>query len=325
MPNKYPNKKGWKIPKQRHKISNWSEYNEALRQRGNIEIWLSDDAIENWYEPKKENTGKGADQKYTDYAILACHEIRQVYKLPLRQSEGFINSIFKLMKLSIKCPSFSCLSKRLKQLDIKCPHYKKTDKPREDVAAIALDSTGLKRFGRDEWHQEKHKVSAKRSWRKLHIAVDDQHIIHGAELTDRFVADDQVVESLAKQVTIEVAQITADGAYDKNPVYDTLSQSFPEATIIIPPASDAVYKKEAHPQRNRNLQEIKTFGRMNWQKARDYGKRNNSELSIQRYKKILGNKLHAREIKRQKQEAMIGCGILNKMTGLGMPDSYRID
>ena len=62
---------------------------------------------------------------------------------------------------------------------------------------------------------------------------------------------------------------------------------------------------------------------MNWQRVRDYGKRNYSELSIQRYKKILGTKLHGREISRQKNETMIGCGVLNKMTGFGMPTSYR--
>ena len=62
---------------------------------------------------------------------------------------------------------------------------------------------------------------------------------------------------------------------------------------------------------------------MNWQRVRKYGRRNYSELSIQRYKKILGDALHTREMSRQKNEAMIGCGVLNKMTKLGMPTSYR--
>lgn len=71
---------------------------------------------------------------------------------------------------------------------------------------------------------------------------------------------------------------------------------------------------------------IAGFGRMNWQRARDCGKRNYSELCIQRYKRILGNTLHdARELSRQKTEAMIGCGILNKMTGIGMPISFKIN
>ena len=189
--------------------------------------------------------------------------------------------------------------------------------------AIAIDSTGLKRFGRDEWHQEKYQLSAKRSWRKLHLAVDDKHMIHAGLLTDRFVSDDSAVSELAGQIESEVSHITADGAYDKNPVYDTLSTYFEQAEIVIPPDSDAGYHKNSHPQRNRNLQEIKTFGRMAWQRVRGYGKRNNDELAIQRYKKIIGNRLHARKLPRQKNEAMLGCSILNKMTSLGMPASYR--
>lgn len=62
---------------------------------------------------------------------------------------------------------------------------------------------------------------------------------------------------------------------------------------------------------------------MQWQKNRNYGQRNYSELAVQRYQKILGDQMHARELSRQKNEAMLGCGIINKMTSLGMPQSYR--
>jgi hypothetical protein len=227
------------------------------------------------------------------------------------------------MNLKIACPDYSCLSKRLSLLNIKSPRYKKNSAPDNNISAIAIDSSGLKQFGHDEWHQEKHKIAAKRSWRKLHIAVDNQHIIHASELTDRFVSDDQAVNDLLNQIDDNVNQITGDGAYDKNHVYHILTQKFPNAEIIIPPDSDSIYSVNNHAQRNRNLQEIKTFGRMNWQRVRKYGNRNYSELCIQRYKRILGNKLHARKITRQKSEAMIGCSILNKMTNTGMPDSYK--
>jgi hypothetical protein len=323
MPNKYPEKKGWKLQKQRYKVTNWAEYNQALRNRGDIEFWINDTAIEQWYEKERVYDGTGTPKKFSDFSIITCHEIRQVYKLPLRQLEGFINSIFNLMELPIKCPDYSCLSKRLSILGVFSPHYKKSDKADKSVAAIAIDSTGLKCFGYDEWHQEKHNIITKRIWRKLHIAVDIDHIIHGCELTDRFVSDDSIVCDLLRQIDVEVIQFTADGAYDKNPTYKELADQFPEAEIIIPPYIGAVYSNQSHPQRNRNLQEIKTFGRMNWQRARGYGNRNYSELCIQRYKRILGNKMHAREFSRQKNEAMIGCGVLNKMTSLGMPVSYR--
>jgi hypothetical protein len=93
--------------------------------------------------------------------------------------------------------------------------------------------------------------------------------------------------------------------------------------VVIPPRSNAVLSDNSAAMRNRNIQEINDHGRMQWQKQREYGRRNYSELGVQRYQKILGDSLHAREITRQKQEAMIGCGVINKMTSLGMPESYR--
>ena len=96
MPNKYPEKKGWELPKQKYKVSNWHEYNNALRERGNIEIWITDDVIKSWYESERVYDGTGTPKKFTDLAIIVCHEIRQVYRLPLRQCQGFINSIFKI-------------------------------------------------------------------------------------------------------------------------------------------------------------------------------------------------------------------------------------
>jgi len=93
--------------------------------------------------------------------------------------------------------------------------------------------------------------------------------------------------------------------------------------VVIPPRSNAVLNKNAAAMRNRNIQEIKGNGRMQWQKKRQYGRRNLSELGVQRYHRILGYSMHARAIERQRQEAMIGCGMINKMTSLGMPVSYK--
>ena len=280
--------------------------------------------INNWTYQERIYDGTGSTKDYTDAAIIACHEIRQVYKLPLRQTEGFINSLFKLMKLEIICPNYTTLSKRLKELKIKSPHYTKNSKMDGNIAAIALDSTGLKRFGRDEWHIEKHKVSARRSWRKAHFGIDENHYIQAAILTDRFTHDDEVVDDLLAQIDKKVDQFTGDGAYDESPVYDQMMAHSPGADVVIPPAKNAVINSEANAMRNRNILEIDEQGRMAWQKERKYGQRNYSELGVQRYKRILGRAMHARKMSNQKQEFMIGCGVLNKMTSLGMPDSFQI-
>lgn len=323
MPYKYPKDKGWKVPKQKYKLKNWSRYSNALKDRGRIDLWIDQEAIHNWYEEDRENIGFGAPRQYTDFSITICHEIRQVYRLRLRQSEGFINSIFKMMGLNIKCPDYSVLCKRLSKLNIPCPRYTEKNTADNDVAAMAIDSTGLKRFGRDEWHQEKHKVSAKRSWRKLHVCVDDKHYIHGSALTDRFASDEGTVGDLIEQVTTGAKHVSLDGAYDSNDVYVALKNKFPNAQIVIPPDKSAIIHDKNHDVRNQHLKEIQEHGRMKWQKENQYGRRNISELSIQRRKRILGNQLHAREFTRQKVEAMLGSGILNKMTSFGMPQSYR--
>ena len=323
MPNKYPNKKGWKVPKQKHKLTNWSDYNAALRRRGDITIWLSEEVIVKWYEEEQIYDGTGTPQRYTDFAIITCHEIRQVYRLPLRQCQGFIDSLFRILDIPLSCPDFSVLSKRLKKLNIKTPHYKKTDKPENGVHAIAIDSTGLKRFGRGEWHQEKYELSSKASWRKFHAAVNQIHYIEGCILTDRFSHDDQHVEELLEQIIDPMDHFSADGTYDETPVYNAIIEHSPQANVVISPRENAIISAKAAPLRNRNVREIKANGGMAWQKNREYGRRNLSELAMQRYQKILGEAMHARDFDRQKQEAMIGCGVLNKMTSLGMPISYR--
>jgi len=323
MPNKYPRKKGWKVPKQKYKLSNWSDYNEALRCRGDITVWLSEDAITQWYARDRVYDGTETPVLYTDFAIITCHEIRQVYHLPLRQTQGFINSLFKLLDVPLLCPDYTVLSKRLRTLGIKIPRYKKTDKAEDAIHTIAIDSTGLKRFGRGEWHNEKYKLSNKASWRTFHAAINQDHYFEACTVTNRFCHDDSQVKPLLEQIKEPIQQFTGDGAYDESPVYEAVLKHSPQADVVIPPRSNAVVNGKAAVFRNRNIREIKKHGRMKWQKERQYGRRNYSELGFYRYQNILGSALHARDIKRQEQEVMLGCGVLNKITSLGMPASYR--
>jgi hypothetical protein len=127
-----------------------------------------------------------------------------------------------------------------------------------------------------------------------------------------------------KKVDNQIELFTADGAYDENAVYKEILEHSPAADIVIAPDKNAVCTDGSHEQRNRNILEIILLGRMAWQRLRQYGKRNYSELAIQRYKRILGNTLQAREFDRQKQESIIGCGVLNRVARLGMPKSYRV-
>ena len=113
MPFKYHQSHRQYIKKQSTFQRDWSHYNESLKNRGDVTIWLSEDVINQWYEQGRIYDGTGTPNLYTDMSILTVHEIRQVFKLPLRQCEGFINSLFKLMNIDLQCPSYSVMSKRL--------------------------------------------------------------------------------------------------------------------------------------------------------------------------------------------------------------------
>jgi hypothetical protein len=205
------------------------------------------------------------------------------------------------------------LSKRLKKLKLNRPFYRNSHCDAKNIKFIAIDSSGLKCYGYEEWHSEKYQIQEKKAYKKLHLVVDNHHIIKSSELTDSHIQDQSVVKNLINPIKEKVRHVTADSAYDNNPTYQTITKKFPYADIVIPPQKGAIEHQENEFYRNRNILEKKYHGHIGWQKHRDYGKRNYSELAIQRYKRILGNKLHARDFDRQKQEALIGCSILNKM------------
>ena len=236
MPFKYFQSRRSAAHRAPEKKRNWSDYNKRMKMRGDIAIWLSPDVVQQWHVEDRNYDGNGAPNLYSDMAILTVHEIRQVFKLPLRQCEGFVNALFSLMQLDLRCPSFSTLSKRLRTLKLTRPFYRLAHADAQDIKAIAIDSTGLKCYGQDEWALEKHgETRQKREWRKLHITVDHHHIIQTSELTDRKIHDMEVVDDLIMPMVNNVKQVTADTAYDANKMYLSLQKKFPNVDIAIPP------------------------------------------------------------------------------------------
>ena len=141
----------------------------------------------------------------------------------MRQLEGLINSVFKLSGLSIKCPDYSTLSRRCGTLDLKMAKEKRVNKENNsEEKIITLDSSGLKQHGKDEWHQEKHKVNPKRTWRKVHVAVDENHMIRATLLTDKSTHDAEVAPELLEQIDEPADRYIGDGAYDTKGVYDAI-------------------------------------------------------------------------------------------------------
>ena len=85
--------------KKKYRVRNWPEYDKALKNRSDVTVWLSEDAINAWTPPK--NGRRGAQRSYSDLAIITALTLRLVFHLPLRQTEGFIGSLLKLMDLDL--------------------------------------------------------------------------------------------------------------------------------------------------------------------------------------------------------------------------------
>ncbi len=230
-----------------------------------------------------------------------------------------MTSLARVMNAPIVIPDFSTISKR--SIDLPKHILSKAMKP---GSIVIVDSTGLKVYGKDEWHQEKHDVAARRTWRKLHLAVDEKHQIVACELTTPEIGDPTAVPDLVGQIETPFETFMGDGAYDGEPVSHAVLNKQPNAQVIIPPHKTAVVSAAGDTQRDHHIQIIAQQGRIAWQRITGYNMRNYVELAMQRYKRIFGNTTKARALPQQKTEAWISALALNTMTNLGMPVSVKI-
>jgi transposase len=321
MPYKVNEKRRHRIPKARYRVQNWRDYDAALCRRGDLTVWVTPAAMAAWTPPRSGRRGR--PQQYSAIAIETGMMLRLAFGRPWRQTEGMLASILRLLGLDLPVPDHTTFSRRSADLTIA-----KAVRTATGPVNVVIDSTGLKVFGAGEWQREKHGGKGHRTWRKLHLAVDlDTGEIVASELTTAEDGDASQVGPLLDQISGPIASVTADGAYDGEPVYRTIAERDPAAAVIIPPRSTAVpsnTSETAPTQRDRHLQMIQGRGRLGWQKAVNYGRRSLGEVAMMRYKALIGRRLHARTLPTQKAEAAAGCKVINVMTRLGMPVSQRI-
>lgn len=299
MPHKFNSDRRHKFERARYRVTNWTVYNEGLRRRGDLTVWLSEAALESWSAPRR--TTKGGQPGYSDLAIELCLTLRTVFRLALRQTQGLMRSIAKLMGLDVQVPDFSTLSRRAPGLTLS------TTSANTGPGAIHLvvDSTGLKVFGEGKWLRDKHKIKGKRrTWRKLHLGLDPASGEIGcATLTPHDTGDTSALNDLLAQVNAPVSRFLADGAYDGAPTQAALQQRFgPDVEIVIPPPKNAVPSLDAaHTPtvRDRHLTEIRRIGRIAWQRSTGYNQRSRIETQIGRWKGVIGAKLQARRFDNQ--------------------------
>jgi hypothetical protein len=302
VPFKHHSKGRRHIPRQRHRVTNWRDYDTALRNQGSLTIWFTEEALVGWRAQSRKTPG--GQPHYSNLAIETALTLRAVFRLALRQSEGLIGSIIKLLEIDLPVPDHSTLSRRACGLPVQ-------NLPRSGTGKLHLivDSTGLKLRGAGEWLFEKRGTSKRRSWRKLHVRIDAHNgQIVAFNLTDKEIDDASHVEPLLEQLDDAPASLMGDGAYDRAHVFNAVRVRTPDVRFIVPPCKGAVLgptATTAPTQRDSHIRSINKHGRMNWQKTSGYNRRSKIEAAIGCYKRVIGDALGSREDARRLCEVKI--------------------
>ena len=304
--------------KTKYRVGNWAEYDKALVQRGDITLWISEDAIESW---KPAPTGlRGAQRKFSDHAIETALALRLIFKLPLRQAEGFLRSVLSLMSADLEAPDHTTLSRRSQNLNVDLQRV-----AGNEPIHLVVDSTGLSIVGEGEWAAAKYGGRGKRAWKKFHIGVDRSGLIVAEALTHGRADDARTALSLIDGIEGEITSITADSAYDTVAIYNAAGAR--SAKVVVPPIKTATRsrrRRSPSSARDRTIMRVKEIGRRRWKKESGYHRQARVENTFFRYKSIIGDRLRARHPKSQEVEALIACNILNRMLTIGWPESFPI-
>lgn len=305
-----------------YRVRNWSEYNAGLKQRGSVTFWLDEAALAGWSDPERSGH-RGASKHYSDLAIATFETVKSVYGLAGRQTQGFIESLFSLMSVSLEVPDHSTVSRRKGALEVALPVV-----PLAGAVHVVIDSTGIKVYGEGEWKTRQHGVSKRRTWLKLHLSVDEASgEILSAVVTGNDTHDSEVFEDLLTGLEADIEQVSADGAYDQAHCYDALLTLGAQAGI--PPRKNAKIwqhgncKAPPHP-RDENLRSIRRQGRSKWKQESNYHRRSIAETTMSRMKTAFGGVVRSRKFENQATELLLQCSALNRMIQLAKPESVKV-
>lgn len=304
-------------PKRRYRIRNWRDYNSALVRRGSLTLWVEQGVAGRWHDTAAP-VRRGRRRLYSDLAITCALTLREVYHLPLRSTQGLVRSLLRLLGSDLPAPHYSTLSRRAATLAVELPRLSK------DPLHLAVDSTGVKLYGEGEWKVRLHGKEKRRTWRKLHLLID--HTTHEAvalSMTDKDVLDRRELAGMLNEVEGEVAEVLGDGAYDFQDCYRAVHAK--SARSVIPPQKRARIRSGSE-FRDRNVAVLRgrEAGRDEWKKEAGYHRRSLAETAMMRFKTIFSDRLKAREWRRQETEPRVRCAVMNRMTNLGMPQSYAV-
>ena len=194
---------------------------------------------------------RGGQRKFSDQAIETALVLRLVFKLPIRQAEGFLRSALSLMVVGLEAPDHTTISRRSQQVDVGLRLAATKGR-----LHLIVDSTGLSIIGEGEWAAVKHGGRGKRAWKKLHLGVDRSGVIIAEVLTDGNSDDEKAALGLIDEMN-HVASFTADVAYETVAIYDAAAAH--GAKVIVRPRKSATRLKRPS-ARDRTLRRVKKVG-----------------------------------------------------------------
>jgi hypothetical protein len=286
-------------------------------RRGSLTLWVEARAVDKWRAQSRPSR-RGRRRTYSELAITCALTLREVYHLPLRSTQGLVSSVLRLLGVDLPAPHYSTLSRRAASLEVKLPRLSR------GPLHLAVDSTGVKLYGEGEWKVRLHGADKRRTWRKLHLAVDHrtQEAV-ACSMSEQYVLDRKELPGLLGEVEGEVAEVLGDGAYDFHGCYKAVHAR--GARSVIPPKKRArVRGGPEFADRDAAVLRGREVGRDEWKREAGYHRRSLAETAMMRLKAIFSDKLKAREWRRQATELRVRCAAMNRMTQLGMPQSYAV-
>ena len=277
---------------------------------------IAADLGDGWYEDHSGNRKRGGQRRYSDKAILMCIQLRCLFGLKLRQSQGFINWIFMILGVALSCPDYTTLSKRGRKLNLEDVLASKE----EEFDYVCMDSTGIQTYTGNEWLENKHgRQNMRRIWKKLHIALGNNGMIIGAITTKHNKDDRSQVEALL--MNVKTQEVLADPGYDGENIYQMIRTKGIKPTIRPP---NHLVASEAKTERQQSAAYQQTKGYHAWRKKNGYGRRELVENTFFRFKNSFGSKFLSRDDDNMRNEMTIKCQLLNKMFEIGKPVSLRV-
>ena len=237
-----------------YRVGNWAEYDRALVRRGDVTLWLTPDAIATWAAA---GVGRRSGQlQSSDLAIETALTLSLIFHVPLRQTEGFLTSIFGMLGVDLTAPDHTTLSRRGQHLAFAL----RRARPGTSLHLI-VDSTGLAIVGEGAWAAATHGGQGRRGWRKLHLGVDGSRVIVACALTEP-TADDAITGiSLVDEVDGHLTRVTADPADDTLAFYGAAGAR--GARVVVPPTKTASLSRRGTRSgaRDRTIKRVKALGR----------------------------------------------------------------